>query len=133
MTGDPIAAMLAHVARLALSRGIALRKDERAMLERAEALALGALQADPVETLRRFCADRGIQVHPGDMVGTSGAARILGITPGALRNDRGRIPFVRERGRCYYALNVLARHVPSCSPVGERGVLVAMDDFEGRK
>lgn len=130
---DPVADMLLTVSRLALSRGIALRKDERALIERAAALAEEALRADPVAALRDFCAAQGIPVLPGDLVGTAGAAQILGVTAGALRNDRGRIPFVRERGRCYYALSVLLRHIPSCSSAGGGGVLTGMDSTEAMK
>ena len=68
--------------------------------------------AAAVAELRRWCADAGVHVYADDLVCGKGAAHLLGITEGAMRNWRccygEKIPSVRRGRRVYYRLEDLA-------------------------
>lgn len=127
MSGDPVAAMLVYVARLALSRGIALRKDERALLERAEELALEVLYCDPVKALEDECSRRGIQVDMG-AVSLRDAAALAGISyRHALREFGGTGRGRRARIELCQVMTFIQTRT------SHNDLMRFMDDFEARK
>jgi hypothetical protein len=70
--------------------------------------------ADPLEQLRRTCRERGIYVTVGDEVRAVDAAKLLGVKPETLRQDRcyfERIPCRRVGGRALYRLVDLAERL----------------------
>ena len=68
--------------------------------------------AEAVAELRRWCTDSNVHVYADDLVNGKGAAHLLGITEGAMRNWRccygERIPSVKRGRRVYYRLEDLA-------------------------
>ena len=99
-------------ADLTSTRESKLTPDEEAPGVITDAVIAEDPLAEAVAELRSWALDEGVHIYDGDLVCGKGAAHLLGISEGAMRNWRccygEKIPSIRRGRRIYYELSALA-------------------------